>query len=268
LLTALLRLGRYVTVLVLVFASLPLIFNFFPRTKALVDRSEGYLATPARDIGLAVLAYLPNLGYLTIILIAGIYALKATKYLFTSIEKGTLTIGGFLPEWAIPTYRLVRTLLLLFLLMVTYPYLPGAKSQFLQGFSVFVGALITFGSTSTIGNIISGTVLTYTRAFRIGDVVTIGDSTGVVIEKNLLVTRLLTPKHEEVSIPNGNVLSASVLNYSARAKEGLILSVTAGIGYEAGERSTNLCSMARGPLNTSSPTPPLKCFRPLWETMR
>jgi small-conductance mechanosensitive channel len=99
--------------------------------------------------------------------------------------------------------------------------------------------LITFGSTSTIANIVSGTVLTYTRAFRIGDMVTIGDQTGVVIEKNLLVTRLLTPRQEEVSIPNGNVLSTSVLNYSARATEGLILSVKAGIAYDVDWRKVH-----------------------------
>jgi hypothetical protein len=118
-LTAALRVGRYVLVVVLVFAFLPLILNFFPRTRILVDRSEGYLATPARDVGVAILAYLPNLGYLAVILIAGFYSLKAIKYLFTSLESGSLTVRGFLPEWAIPTYRLVRTLFLLFLLMVT-----------------------------------------------------------------------------------------------------------------------------------------------------
>jgi small-conductance mechanosensitive channel len=231
-LIALLRLARYLSVVVLVFLFLPFIFQFFPRTKALVDRSESYLETPARDVGAAILTYLPNLGYLAVILIVGFYWLKAVRYVFTSLETGAFTIKGFLPEWANPTYRLIRTLFLLFLLMVSYPYLPGSKSQFFQGFSVFLGAMITFGSTATIGNIVSGTVLTYTRAFRIGDMVTIGDRTGVVIEKNLLVTRLRTPNNEEVSIPNGNVLSTSVLNYSARAKEGLVLSVTAGIGYD------------------------------------
>ena len=144
------------------------------------------MARPLRDIGTSVLDYLPNLAYVVVILILGFYALKAVKYLFTSIEQGTVVIGRFLPEWANPTYRLVRTLLLLFLLMVTYPYLPGSKSQFFQGFSVFLGALITFGSSSTIGNIVAGTVLTYTRAFRIGDLITIGDRTGVVIEKNVV----------------------------------------------------------------------------------
>jgi small-conductance mechanosensitive channel len=238
-LTLLLRLARFLSVVMLFFGVAPLILNSFPRTKILVDQTEGFLEKPAKDLGIAVLQYLPNLGYLIVILVVGFYSLKAIRYLFTSVETGSLQIKGFLPEWANPTYRLIRTLFLLFLLMVAFPYLPGSKSQFFQGFSVFLGALITFGSTATIGNIVSGTVLTYTRAFRIGDMVTIGDKTGVVIEKNLLVTRLLTPKQEEVSIPNGNVLSTSVLNYSARAKQGLVLSVTAGIGYDVDWRKVH-----------------------------
>jgi small-conductance mechanosensitive channel len=239
LLTALLRLGRFVSIPLLVIAFLPVVLNFFPRTEPLVDRIGSYLATPARDVGLAAIGYLPNLGYLVVILGSGLYFLRGVKYFFKSLESGTMVIKGFLPEWADPTYRLARTLFLLFLLMVCFPYLPGSNSQFFQGFSVFVGALITFGSTATIGNIVSGTVLTYTRAFRIGDVVTIGENTGVVIEKNLLVTRLRTFENEEVSIPNGNVLATSVRNYSAGAKEGLILRVTAGIGYDVDWRKVH-----------------------------
>ncbi len=227
-----LRVLRYVSVLIVVALILPLILNQFPRTKPVVEQTAGLLRTPARDIGSAILGYLPNLGYVFVIFLLGSYALKGIRYFFNSIENGAIVVTGFLPEWSIPTYRLVRTLFLLFLLMVSYPYLPGSKSQFFQGFSVFVGALITFGSTATIGNIVSGTVLTYTRAFKIGDMVTIGDKTGVVIEKTLLVTRLLTPRNEEVSIPNGNVVALSIVNYSARTSDGLILTVTAGIGYD------------------------------------
>lgn len=229
---AALRVLRYVSVLIVVALILPVILNQFPRTKPVIEQGEGLLRTPARDIGAAILGYLPNLGYVLIILFTGFYTLKAIRYFFDSIENRAIIVNGFLPEWANPTYRLVRTLFLLFLLMVSYPYLPGSRSQFFQGFSVFVGALITFGSTAMIGNIVSGTVLTYTRAFKIGDMVTIGDQTGIVIEKTLLVTRLLTPRNEEVSIPNGNVIGSSIVNYSARAGDGLILTVTAGIGYD------------------------------------
>lgn len=239
LLATLLGLFRYISVLVLVISFLPIVLNFFPRTRILVDRTEGFLATPAHELGRAVLEYLPNLGYLVVILVLGWYCLRLIRYFFTCLDNGSLVIGGFLEEWAIPTYRLVRTLFILFLVMVSYPYLPGAQSQFFQGFSVFLGALITFGSTATIGNIVSGTMLTYTRAFRIGDMVTIGERTGAVIEKSLLVTRLLTPENEEVSIPNGTVLSSSVLNYSARAREGLVLRVTAGIGYDVDWRKVH-----------------------------
>lgn len=236
---ALLRLFRFFSILLLVVVFLPIVLNFFPRTKSFVDRLENYLGTPAHDVGVAVAGYLPEFAYVVVILLAGKYCLRAIKYFFTCLDNGTLVIKNFPTEWAVPTYRLVRTIFLLFLLMVTFPYLPGSKSQFFQGFSVFVGALITFGSTATIGNIVSGTVLTYTRAFKIGDMVTIGDRTGMVIEKNLLVTRLLTPKNEEVSIPNGNVLATSVLNYSTRARQGLVLTVSAGIGYDVDWRTVH-----------------------------
>ena len=238
--TMILRLVRVVSIFVLLVASLPLYLSYFPRSRLLIERLVDYLGAPARAIGEAVVAYLPDLGYLILILLLGLYSLKAIRYLFDSLDRGALQIRGFHQEWAMPTYRLSRTLFLVFLLMVSYPYLPGSKSQFFQGFSVFAGALITFGSAGAIGNMVAGTLLTYTRAFRLGDMVRIGDFTGVVIGKSLLVTRLRTAKNEEVSIPNGNVLSGSVLNYSARAaSEGVVLTVSAGIGYDVDWRTVH-----------------------------
>ncbi len=238
--TTLLRVFRVVSIFLLIIAALPYYLSQFPRSRQLVDLASDFFGTPARSILAAVLAYLPDLGYLVLILLLGRYCLRAIRYLFDSLDKGTLQVVGFHSEWAWPSYRLARTLFLLFLLMVSYPYLPGSKSQFFQGFSVFVGALITLGSSGAIGNVVAGSLLTYTRAFRLGDMVKIGDFTGIVIEKSLLVTRLRTPSNEEVSIPNGNVLSGSVLNYSARAaKEGVVLSVAAGIGYDVDWRTVH-----------------------------
>jgi small-conductance mechanosensitive channel len=233
--TSLLKLLRTASILFLVVSFLPLFMSFFPRSAELEGHVVGYFGTPAKHIGEAIVEYLPNLAYLIVITVIGHYSLKVLRYLFEALERGTLVIKGFYPEWAKPTHRLLWMMFLLFLLMVSYPYLPGSNSQFFQGFSVFVGAIITFGSSSAIGNIMAGTVLTYTRAFHLGDMVTIGDKTGVVVDKNLLVTRLRTPQNEEVSIPNSNVLSSSVLNYSALAvSDGLTLTVKAGIGYDVG----------------------------------
>jgi len=82
--------------------------------------------------------------------------------------------------------------------------------------------------------------LTYTGAFRIGDFVRIGDTVGFVRAKTLLVTRVETKQNEVVTIPNGNILAGSVLNYTLQADtKGLALTVDAGIGYDVDWRSVN-----------------------------
>lgn len=227
------KIVRTTVIVAILLVFLPLTLRYFPRTAVFVDTLGSQLASPAHDIGQAILDYIPNLAYLLIIVLLGWGFLKLIKYIAASVETRSLVIRGFEPEWALPTYKLVRFLFLVFLLMVSYPYLPGASSRFFQGFSVFIGALVTFGSSGAISNIVSGIVLTYTRAFRIGDMVRIGDATGTVLEKTLLVTRLRTNRNEEMTIPNGAVLSNTVQNYTARASAGgLALTVTAGIGYD------------------------------------
>jgi small-conductance mechanosensitive channel len=243
LLDALGRLNRAIRALLLtglLVSFLTVALRLFPVTAPVVGAILLYVADPARDIGLAILHYLPNLGYLTVIGSLGWLALRVLRYLFRALENGGLVIPGFHAEWAEPTYKLSRTLLLLFLLMVSFPYLPGAGSQFFQGFSVFVGALLTLGSAGAIGNIVAGTVLTYTRAFHVGDMVRLGEAYGIVIERTLLVTRLRTIEKQEVTIPNGSVLASSVVNFSAGAAAGgFVLTVRAGIGYDVDWRTVH-----------------------------
>ena len=151
----------------------------------------------------------------------------------SSVEKEEIRLPGFDADWAIPTYRLIRGISWLFGVMICYPYLPGAGSEIFRGFSIFVGALVTLGSSAAINNIISGVVLTYTRAFRIGDHVQIGNTLGDIVEKKLFVTRVRTVWNEEVTLPNGTVLGGSITNLSAAAKsKGLALRVSVGIGYD------------------------------------
>ena len=224
----------------LIFSFLVLVLKLFPRTSLIVNAIQVQLGPPAEEIGQNIVDYIPNLAYLGIIVGLGWLSLRLVRYLFTSIEKGNLVLESFPPDWALPTYKLLRSLLLLFLLMVSFPYLPGAKSEFFQGFSLFLGALVTFGSTGAISGIVSGIVLTYTGAFRLGETVRIGDMTGRVSGKTLLVTRLINQRNEEVTIPNGQVLSSAVVNFSARAAtEGLVLTVTAGIGYDVDWRTVH-----------------------------
>jgi small-conductance mechanosensitive channel len=132
------------------------------------------------------------------------YILRFVHFLFKEIAQGELHIPGFEQEWALPTSRIVQFLILAFFGMVAFPYLPGSGSEAFQGISIFLGILISLGSTSAITNIIAGILLTYTKAFRIGDEVDIGGVEGRVVDKGLLVTRILTEKNYFVNIPNGS----------------------------------------------------------------
>lgn len=232
-LTAALRFTRVAVVLLLLYFYLPLVLGFFPWTEPYADRLLDYVLEPLGRVGWGVLEYLPNIAFIAVIIVVTRYALVVVKAIFSAVERGTLSFGGFEPEWAEPTYKIARFLVIAFVLVVIFPYLPGAESEAFKGVSLFLGLLVSLGSSSAISNIIAGVVLTYTRAFSVGDRVRIGESTGDVVTKTLLVTRIRTIKNVDVTIPNAMVLSAHVLNFTAMARsEGLLVHTGVTIGYD------------------------------------
>ena len=171
---------------------------------------------------------------------------KIVRVIFLEIRYGRISLPGFYEEWAQPTYEIVRFLVLAFTTMAVFPYLPGAGSPAFKGVSVFLGVLLSLGSSSAISNIIAGAILTYMRPFKIGDRVKISDTVGDVVEKTLLVTRVKTIKNVEVTIPNAMVLGSHIVNYSSSAKEpGLILHTCVTIGYDASWRKVHKRSSPR-----------------------
>jgi small-conductance mechanosensitive channel len=98
---------------------------------------------------------------------------------------------------------------------------------------VFFGVLVSVGSSGAVADVVSGIVLTYTRAFHMGDRVRIADAEGDVLEKTLFVTRVRTTKNVDITIPNALVMSNHIINFSAQARRGgLILHTTVTIGYD------------------------------------
>ncbi len=224
---------KWVTILLLIYIALPILFGIFPWTRGFADTLISYFVTPLKKILSSVWSYFPNLFTILVIVIVFKYVLKGVHYLKTEVEKEALKIQGFYPDWANPTYQIIRVLLYAFMLVVIFPYLPGSNSPIFQGISVFIGVLFTFGSAGALSNVVSGLVLTYMRAFKIGDRIKIGDVTGDIIEKSLLVTRIRTIKNEIISIPNSNVMSSHTTNYSSDAPDnGLIIYTTITIGYD------------------------------------
>lgn len=227
------NLFRYIVLLLQLMISIPIIFSIFPQTEDLAIKLFGYLLSPIKMVLKSIIEYIPNLFIIVVIYVCVKYILKGIYYVSKEIENKKLKIGGFYPDWAMPTYNIIRFLLYAFMIAMIYPYLPGADSGVFQGISVFVGLIVSLGSTAVIGNILAGLVITYMRPFKIGDRIKLHDTTGNVIEKTPLVTRIRTPKNEVVTIPNSFIMSSHTTNYSASARHfGLIIHTTISFGYE------------------------------------
>lgn len=232
--------GRYILMGLQLLFTVPLIFIIFPQTEGLAYRLLGYIWNPIRGIFVGIIDYIPKLFTIIVIWYAVKYLVRFVLYLAREVEGGRLKINGFYPDWAMPTFHIIRFLLYAFMIAMIYPYLPGSNSGVFQGISVFVGLIVSLGSSTVIGNIIAGLVITYMRPFKIGDRIQLNDTTGNIIEKTPLVTRIRTPKNEVVTVPNSFVMSSHTVNYSTSAREyGLIIHSEVSIGYDIPWRKVN-----------------------------
>jgi len=229
-----LRILKYIITIIILFLTLPIVFSLFPATRDLALTIFSYILNPLKDIGLSALHYIPNLFKIAIIVILTRLVLRGLKYFAMQIERGRLVFPHFYSDWASPTYKILQVLLWAFTVALVYPYLPGSDSRAFQGVSVFIGIIFSIGSTSAIGNLVAGLVITYMRPFKIGNRVKINDITGFVVEKNLMVIRLKTHKNEYVTFPNLMILSANTINYNKSSdedEEGLIIFAEVTFGY-------------------------------------
>ena len=231
---------RYAVMLLQLILTVPLLFAIFPQTKDLAYKLFSYIWDPIKSIFLGIVEYIPNLFTIFVIWLAVKYLVRLVRYLASEIQSERLKIGGFYADWAMPTFHIVRFLLYAFMIAMIYPYLPGSKSGVFQGISVFVGLIVSLGSSTVIGNIIAGLVITYMRPFKLGDRIKLNDTTGNVIEKTPLVTRIRTPKNEVVTIPNSFIMSSHTVNFSQSARDyGLIIHSEVSIGYDIPWRKTH-----------------------------
>jgi len=180
-----------------------------------------------------ILQQMPNLLFIAVLIFLTRYFLKLMKLFFTGIENRTLTISGFDPDWAKPTYKIARLLVVVFAVIVAYPYIRGLNLLLLRAY-LFHRRGVFLGSSSAISNIMAGYMMIYRKAFKVGDRVKIGEFTGDVTDIRLQVTHLRTIKNEEIIVPNSTILTGHVVNYSSFAREhGLILHTTVGSGTKS-----------------------------------
>ncbi|KLT68226.1 MULTISPECIES: mechanosensitive ion channel family protein [unclassified Flavobacterium] len=226
---------KIIALILIVYFSLPLLFSIFPATEDYTTTLLRWVLSPAKLAFLGFVGFLPSLFAIIVIIVIFKYALKIIKFFFDEIKKENIKIDGFYSDWAMPTFNIIRFLMMAFMLVIIFPYLPGSDSPIFKGVSVFVGVLFSLGSSNAIANMVAGLVITYMRPFKIGDFIKIGDVSGEVIEKTALVTRVRTPKFEDITIPNATVLSSTSTNFSANTKNasnGLLIHTTVTIGYD------------------------------------
>ncbi|MDR0645309.1 MAG: mechanosensitive ion channel family protein [Treponema sp.] len=231
----LLRIIKYAIYIIIGYLTLITMFALFEQTKNIAFTLLGYIIRPLRNTGLAVIKYIPNLITIIVTYLISHYFIRLIKFFTLQIEKGKLVLPGFYPDWARPTFNILRVLIYAFTLIIVYPMLPGSESDIFKGVSVFIGILFSLGSSSIIGNLVAGIVVTYMRPFNIGDRIKIGETVGFVVEKSATVTRLRTHKNEYVTFPNATVLTSSITNYTFATKnkhdKGLILYTEVTFGY-------------------------------------
>lgn len=228
-----LKIFRWFLILLLIYLVIPLIFSVFPFTRGWADTLFHLVWSPFKGILRGIWNYIPNLFSIVVIFVVMRYFIRLVRYIFSEIESEKLVLSGFHPDWAMPTFSIIKFLLYAFMFIMIFPYLPGSDSNIFRGVSVFLGVLFSLGSSSAIANMIAGIVITYMRPFKVGDRIRLGELTGEVVEKTLLITRLRTTKLEEITIPNSSILTGNTINYSSNStNEGLIIHSTVTIGYD------------------------------------
>ena len=231
---AALRILKIALIVLTFLIALPVIFIIFPATEGITRKIVSMIWGPFKGILLSIANFLPNLISIGLIYFVTRYLIKFLKFLAGEIDRGQLVIPGFYSDWAKPTFKVISFILYAFMFVVIFPYLPGSDSPIFRGVSVFLGLLISLGSTSAVGNTVAGLVITYMRPFKIGDRIKIDDIVGEVVEKTLLVTRIRTIKNEDVTMPNAKILTGYTVNYSTPTDNvGLIIHTTVSIGYNA-----------------------------------
>ena len=187
------------------------------------------------------------------------FVIRIVQLLFAAFEEGRVQLPWVYPETATPTRKLLTAGLWLFAVVVAYPYLPGSGSDAFKGMSVFIGLVVSLGSSGIMNQLISGFMITYSRALRIGDIVNVGEVEGAVAELGTLSTKIKTLRGEDVTIPNAVVVSNTVINYSRFAEsDGVFVATDVTIGYDVPWRQVEallLMAVARSAGVRPTPAP-------------
>lgn len=209
------------------------VFGLFNWSRDISESLATQFAGAVGSMFRAFVDYIPDLITSIVIISVSYLIIRLFKLVFDGMARQRIKVPGFYPEWSKTSFSLLRLLIIALTLVVVFPYLPGSDSPAFQGVSIFFGVLLSLGSSSAVANVVAGIVVTYTRAFRKGDWVSVAGAEGKIVERTAFVTRIRTAKNVEISVPNAAVMSDKVINFSTQTRNtGIALHTGVTIGYD------------------------------------
>ncbi len=227
------KLLDFVLIIFITYTFITFALHQFPYTEPWGKKLGSYILDIFAGLFSNVVVSLPNLFVVFVIFIVTHSFVKISKKFFKEVAQGNIVLSWLDPEAASPSSKIFTGILWIFAIVMAYPYIPGSNTEAFKGIGVFLGLLISLGASSMVGQVIGGMVLMYSRSIKKGEIVEVGENFGKVTEIGFFSTRIMTPKHEEINIPNAVLMGTVTKNYSRLFKtSGVILHTSVTIGYD------------------------------------
>jgi len=181
----------------------------------------------ARIEGLQVGATVVARLALTMAFFAAVYV--GTGLLDRTVERLTKSQDGVTDHQAEILFRILQITLYTAALVAVLGFWDVNLGGLLIG-AGFAGIVLGMAARQTLGAVIAGLVLMFSRPFEIGDWVQIGENHGIVTDITIVNTRLQTFDGEYVMLPNDYVGSNEVVNRSRKGR--LRIHVEVGVDYD------------------------------------
>ena len=155
---------------------------------------------------------LPKLIFALALFLAGHFLIK----LIAKLLDKTLTRFNLDPSLVsfLENCSKVTLYVILFLVLLSTLGIPTAG--IIAAFSACAAA-VALALKDSLSNIASGITLLFTRPFATGHFIQIGDESGTVEKIDLMHTKLCTPDNKHIIVPNGQMATSEVINYSVEA---------------------------------------------------
>ena len=222
---------------VVVYSAVTFTLRRFPYTRPWGESMREFMLARISGLALDMVHAVPSLFTVLLIFLVARFVIRLMRLFFKAVEQGTVEVPWLHQDTAQPTRRLIATLLWIFAAVMAYPYLPGSGTDAFKGASVFIGLVISLGSSGLVNQMMSSFMITYSRSLRLGEFVRIGEIEGTVNHVGVLSTKVKTIRGEEVTIPNAVIVGTTTTNYSRFADtDGVFTPTSVTIGYDTAWR--------------------------------